>query len=95
MSGAELKTRQLSKVNMSTTNNPTKESKARARIVTRSEAAEWQVDNNYILSGYRREKADYLEILTSLTILHNEICNVYTHLIGAVLLPLLATVILQ
>ncbi|EJP70988.1 Hemolysin-III protein [Beauveria bassiana ARSEF 2860] len=59
------------------------------------EAAEWQRDNKYILSGYRREKADYLEILTSLTFLHNETCNVYTHLIGALLLPLIAATVMR
>ena len=95
MSGAELKNRESSNVNISTTNNPTNESKPRARTVTRLEAAEWQVDNNYILSAYRPEKADYLEILTSLTFLHNETCNVYTHLIGSVLLPFFATVVLR
>lgn len=60
-----------------------------------NEAAEWQRDSKYILSGYRREKPDYLELLTSLTFLHNETCNVYTHLIGAMLLPLIATTIMR
>ncbi len=45
----------------------------------------------YLLSGYRPEKADYLEIPTSLTFLHHETCNVYTHLVGALLLQLVAT----
>ncbi|KAJ3498375.1 hypothetical protein NLG97_g1172 [Lecanicillium saksenae] len=65
------------------------------RTLTWHEAAEWQRDSKYILSGYRPEKADYLEILTSLTFLHNETCNVYTHLIGALLLPLIATTIMR
>jgi adiponectin receptor len=85
-----MKKRQVSKVNMSTT-NATNQPKAKPRTVTWQEIAEWQFDNKYILSGYRSAKADYLEIFTSLTLLHNESCNVYTHLIGALLLPLVAT----
>ena len=88
MSGAELKKRHVPKVNMSTTDGPTNQSKAKARTVTWQEISEWRLDNKYILSGYRPEKADYLEIFTSLTFLHNETCNVYTHLVGALLLPL-------
>lgn len=87
---AEMKKRQVSKVNMSTT-NATNQPKAKPRTVTWQEIAEWQFDNKYILSGYRSAKADYLEIFTSLTFLHNKSCNVYTHLIGALLLPLVAT----
>lgn len=64
------------------------------RTVNWNEIPKWQHDNKYILSGYRREKADYLEILRSLTFLHNETCNVYTHLIGAILLPLVAMTIM-
>lgn len=99
MSGAEVKKRQVPKVNMSTTNDyndpPTNQSKAKARTVTWQEISEWQLDNKYILSDYRPEKADYLDIFTSLTFLHNETCNVYTHLVGALLLPLVATVFLR
>jgi adiponectin receptor len=76
---------------MNTTNNPTNQSKTKARTVTWQEISGWQFDNKYILSGYRPAKADYLEIFTSLTFLHNESCNVYTHLIGALLLPLITT----
>ena len=95
MSGAELKRRQGPKVNMSTTSDPTYQSKAEARTVTWQEISEWQLDNKYILSGYRPEKADYLEIFISLTFLHNETCNVYTHLVGALHLPLVATAFLR
>ncbi|KAJ5242225.1 uncharacterized protein N7469_000552, partial [Penicillium citrinum] len=44
---------------------------------------------------YRPENANYLDIITSLTFLHNETCNVYTHLIGALLLPFIATASLR
>jgi adiponectin receptor len=77
---------------MSTTlNSP----KAKARTVTWQEIFEWQFDNRYILNGYRPAKADYLEAFSSLAFLHNESCNVYTHLIGALLLPLVATTFVQ
>ena len=95
MSGAELKKRQVPRVNMSTTKDPTNQPKVKARTVTWQEVSEWQLDNKYILSGYRPAKADYLEIFTSLTFLHNESCNVYNHLIGALLLPLVATTLLR
>ncbi|KAH6608124.1 hemolysin-III protein [Trichoderma cornu-damae] len=96
MSGAELKKRQLPKVDMSTTSDPAGQPKAsKPRTVTWQEVAEWQFDNKYIIGGYRPEKADYLEILTSLTFLHNETCNVYTHLIGALLLPLVTPAVLR
>ena len=91
MSKAELKKRQVLKDNMSTINYSLNQSKAKAWTVTWQEISEWQFDNKYILHGYRPEKADYLEIFTSLTFLHNETCNVYTHLIGALLLPVVAT----
>ena len=80
---------------MSTTNGLTTQSKAKARTVTCKEISEWQWDNKYILSGYRPEKADYWDIFVSLTFVHNETCNIYTHLIGALLLPLVATVTMQ
>ncbi|UKZ85971.1 uncharacterized protein TrAFT101_001810 [Trichoderma asperellum] len=68
---------------------------SKTRTVTWQEIAEWQFDNKYILRGYRPEKADYLEVFASLTFLHNETCNVYTHLVGALLLPLIAPVFLR
>lgn len=95
MSGAELKKRQVPKVDMSTTTDPPNQSRAKAQTVTWQEISEWQFDNKYILSGYRPEKADYVDIFTSLTFLHNETCNVYTHLIGALLLPIAATISLR
>ncbi|KAJ6784447.1 hypothetical protein PWT90_11022 [Aphanocladium album] len=67
----------------------------RGRTLTWSEAAEWQRDSDFILSGYRRKKADYLEVFFSLAFLHNETCNVYTHLVGALLLPQTATNVLR
>ncbi|GMM35374.1 PAQR-type receptor [Saccharomycopsis crataegensis] len=42
---------------------------------------EWQKDNHYIFSGYVKETLSYLECLRSLTYLHNESVNIYTHLL--------------
>ncbi|KAI0873180.1 hemolysin-III protein [Hypoxylon argillaceum] len=94
MTRVELKQRQVPKANMSTTNDTSRPG-AKARTVTWKQISEWQLDNKYILSGYRPEKASYLEILTSLTFLHNETCNVYTHLVGALALPLVAGTFLR
>ncbi|SCO54624.1 uncharacterized protein FFNC_15598 [Fusarium fujikuroi] len=66
-----------------------------SRTVRWHDIPEWRRDNKYILSGYRPLEADYLKVIKSLTFLHNETCNVCTHLIGAVLLPSYATTILQ
>ncbi|KAG5799031.1 hypothetical protein H9Q69_001972 [Fusarium xylarioides] len=65
------------------------------RTITLHEIPEWRRDNKYILAGCRPLEADYLQVIKSLTFLHNETCNVYTHLIGALLLPLFATTILR
>ncbi|KAJ3493018.1 hypothetical protein NLG97_g5000 [Lecanicillium saksenae] len=67
----------------------------RGRTLTWHEATDWQRNSKYILRGYRTPKADCREILTSLTFLHNETCNVYTHLIGAILLPVIAALIMR
>ncbi|KAI0168749.1 mPR-like GPCR protein [Pestalotiopsis sp. NC0098] len=95
MLGAELKKRQVPKVNMSTINDVADSPEGASRTATCQEISEWQFDNKFILSGYRRENADYLEVLGSLGFLHNETCNVYTHLIGALLLPLIAAISLR
>lgn len=90
MSGSEIKQRHVQGVTTATMEAPATRTTVKARTVTWNELPEWQRDNKFILSGYRPEKADYMEILASLTFLHNESCNVYTHLIGALLLPLIA-----
>lgn len=65
------------------------------RTVTRRKIPKWRRENEFILDGYRRTKADLWEILASLTYLHNETVNVYTHLVGALLLPLAATNVMR
>lgn len=95
MSGPEIKKRHVQGVNTSTMEALTTRPTAKARTMTWHEISEWQRDNKYILSGYRPEKSDYLEILTSLKFLHNKTCNVYTHLVGALLLPLITTAFMR
>lgn len=80
---------------MSTTNGLASQSKAKSRTVTCKEISKWQWDNQYILRGYRPEKADYWDIVVSLTFVHNETCNIYTHLVGALILPFVATVTMR
>ena len=95
MSGSQIKKRHLPGGGTNTMGTPTRQSNNESRTVAWNEVSEWQLDNAFILSGYRPEKADYLATFTSLTFLHNETCNVYTHLIGALLLPLVAIAFLR
>ncbi|KAK7583140.1 hypothetical protein V3481_012434 [Fusarium oxysporum f. sp. vasinfectum] len=65
------------------------------RTVALHDIPQWRQGNKYILAGYRPMKANYPQVIKSLSFLHNETWNVYTHLIGAVLLPPYATAILR
>ncbi|KAJ3272736.1 Adiponectin receptor protein 1 [Terramyces sp. JEL0728] len=49
---------------------------------TRKYAPVWFGDTDYILHGYRRQTNSFRGCILSLTYLHNETGNVYTHLIG-------------
>ncbi|KAH9941612.1 HlyIII-domain-containing protein [Epithele typhae] len=54
--------------------------------LTWDEIAEWQRDNEYILTGYRRATASWRACTVSVFgYLHNETVNIHTHLGGAVL----------
>ena len=44
----------------------------------------WLQDNHYIQSGYRPASNSYRGSATSLTYLHNESVNIWTHLLGAI-----------
>lgn len=48
------------------------------------ELESWQQDNHYIHSGYRPASNSYRKSAGSLSYLHNETVNIYTHLFGAV-----------
>ena len=96
MAGPNIKKRHVPGVSTGTTEAPATRPMAQVRrTVTWYKTSEWQRDNKYILSGYRPENADYLHILKSMTFLHNETCNIYTHLAGALLLPFFATGFIQ
>ncbi|GAM88022.1 hypothetical protein ANO11243_060510 [Dothideomycetidae sp. 11243] len=45
----------------------------------------WRQDNHFILTGYRSESGSHLNALPSLFALHNETCNIWSHLLGLIL----------
>ena len=55
------------------------------RLIPFSALPPWRQDNHYILSSHRQTSNAYLLSLHSLTYLHNESVNIFTHLIPAVL----------
>ncbi len=54
-------------------------------IVHRMHAPEWLVDNEYILHGYRVHFGRGRDLLKSLFMRHNELLNIWTHLIGGII----------
>ena len=64
-----------------------------ALTVAWSELPSWQQDNQYILSGYRPQSNSFKRSFKSLTYLHNETVNVYSHLIPAFGFTILALVL--
>lgn len=48
------------------------------------ELDEWQQDNHYIRSSYVRETRSFRKCFESLTYVHNETVNIYTHLIPSI-----------
>ncbi|OSD01469.1 HlyIII-domain-containing protein [Trametes coccinea BRFM310] len=67
--------------------------KVLSKTLTWLEIPDWQKDNEYILTGYRRATASWRACAASIFgYLHNETVNIHSHLGGAVLfLVLLAT----
>ena len=45
----------------------------------------WQRDNHHIHTGYRPASNSFTRSIASLTYLHNESVNVYSHLLGSIL----------
>lgn len=56
---------------------------------------DWQKDNHYILSGYVKETKSFADCIKSLTYLHNETVNIYSHLLPSLLIVLLVTYFLM
>lgn len=49
------------------------------------EAEEWEVDNKYLKTGYRINYNSVSKVLKSLFERHNELVNIWTHLIGSLI----------
>jgi adiponectin receptor len=58
------------------------------RLLDWSQLEQWMKDNEYILTGYRRQSNSYLRSIKSILALHNETGNIWSHLIGALLFAL-------
>lgn len=54
------------------------------KILTIEHAPEWLVDNKYIIYGYRVDFTKKRDLLKSLFMKHNELMNIWTHLIGGI-----------
>ncbi|KAI9009840.1 hemolysin-III related-domain-containing protein [Gaertneriomyces semiglobifer] len=52
--------------------------------VSLTDMPDWFIDNVYILRGYRRITNSYRGCIKSLTYIHNETANIFTHMIGAI-----------
>lgn len=48
----------------------------------------WQQDNHYIHTGYRPASNSFSKSFSSLSYLHNESVNIYSHLLGAIFFTL-------
>lgn len=59
--------------------------KAIRRLLHWDDLLDWQRDNHHILTGYREASFSFLGSLESLTYLHNQTVNIYTHLIPSLL----------
>ena len=55
------------------------------QIVKIDEAPIWHLDNEYLMTGYRKNFTNLRKILRSGIMKHNELLNIWTHLIGAII----------
>lgn len=72
-----------------------KKSFERQVLCSYNDLPEWQKDNEYIHTGYIRETNSYREIIKSLSYLHNESVNIYTHLLPGMFCLLLLLGVLE
>lgn len=66
-----------------------------AGLLSVTELPGWVDANPFILSGYRRESRSIWQSLASWTYLHNESCNIYSHLVPAVFLLVCSNALYQ
>ncbi|KAK0328465.1 hypothetical protein LTR57_005006 [Friedmanniomyces endolithicus] len=71
----------------------TEQKAAGALTVLWNDIPTWLQDSHYIHSGYRPASNSYRESFASLTYLHNETVNIWTHLVGACLAAIAAIVL--
>jgi hypothetical protein len=55
------------------------------RLYAWHELESWQQDNEFLHSGYRKATNSYRQSLASLSYIHNQTANIYSHVIGAFL----------
>ncbi|OMH81921.1 Adiponectin receptor protein [Zancudomyces culisetae] len=67
----------------------TKVKKRAQKLLQWDEIPAWMRDNTFITRGYRSPTGSYKECIKSLTYLHNEFLNVWTHFIGAIVFMVL------
>lgn len=65
-----------------------KEAVEQPLIILWEKLEEWQQDNHYIHSGYRPATNSYKKSIASLTYLHTESVNIWSHVIGAAIFAL-------
>ncbi|KAJ9262385.1 hypothetical protein DTO212C5_7940 [Paecilomyces variotii] len=63
---------------------PVEQAPSKNTLLKIEEVPKWYDVNPFIISGYRNESNSFLGSLASWTYLHNETCNIYSHLIPAV-----------
>lgn len=78
-----------------TPNGNSKQLSKKPLLLNYTDLPAWQRDNHFIHTSYRPASSSYLHSFLSLTYLHNESVNIYTHLLGALItlftLPSLTT----
>lgn len=57
------------------------------------ELSSWQQDNSHIHGSYRPQSSSFAGSFASLFYLHNESVNIYSHLLGAVLLSITSIIL--
>jgi adiponectin receptor len=64
-----------------------------ALLVLWDDLPSWQQDNHFVRSGYRPASGSFYKSFASISYLHNESVNIWSHLIGAVLFTALGLVL--